>query len=64
MHFAVTARACRLGVHIGMEWTRPKDVRRISTQDLRMLHAQLEQAPDVSVGLAQVEATVNAKTGR
>lgn len=59
----VSTRACKLGRQIGFEWTRPKKVRRIDTQDLRKLNAALEQAPDVSDGLAAVEASVRAKLG-
>jgi hypothetical protein len=59
----VASRACRLGVRIGLEWTRPKTERRIDTHDLRMLHAELDKAPDVSAGLAAVETIVKTKLG-
>ena len=60
---AVAARACRLGTRIGFEWTRPSAERRIDTQDLRTFNAMLEKAPEVSAGLAAVEARVGAKIG-
>ena len=60
---SVSTRACKLGRQIGFEWTRPKKVRRIDTPDLRKLNAALEQVPDVSDGLAAVEASVRAKLG-
>lgn len=59
----VAARACRLGRQIGFEWTRPSAVRRIDTHDLRSLDATLQEAPDVTTGLAAVEARVRAKIG-
>ena len=59
----VSRRACKLGRQIGFEWTRPKRERRINTQDLQKLNAVLEKAPDVSAGLAAVEASVRAKVG-
>lgn len=60
---AVSMRACKLGRQIGFEWTRPKAKRRIDTQDLQKLNAQLEKSRDISVGLAAVEASVRAKVG-
>lgn len=60
---AVATRACKLGRQIGFEWTRPKKERRIDTQELRKLNAALEQASDVTAGLAVVEASVRAKIG-
>ena len=59
----VAADACRLGRQIGFEWTRPSAKRRIDSQDLRSLDAILEKAPDVTAGLAAVEARVRAKIG-
>ncbi|MFD3264355.1 hypothetical protein [Phenylobacterium ferrooxidans] len=60
---AVSTRACKLGRQIGFEWTRPKKVRRIDTQELQKLNAALEQAPDVSAGLAAVETRVRVRLG-
>lgn len=52
-----------LSPKFGFEWTRPRARRRIDTQDLQNLNAQLEKSRDVSVGLAAVEASVRAKVG-
>lgn len=60
----IAARACRLGRRIGFEWTRPSDRRRIDTRDLRSLAATLDNSPDVTAGLAAVEARVQARIGR
>ena len=59
----IAAESCRLGRRIGFEWTRPKAERRIDTEDLKSFNDALEKAPDVSAGLAAVEARVRAKIG-
>jgi hypothetical protein len=59
----VTARVCRLGRRIGLEWTRPKTERCIDTRELKALNAALRQAPTVTAGLAAVEARVKARIG-
>ena len=59
----VTARVCRLGRRIGLEWTRPKTERRIDTRELKALNAALRKAPDARTGLAAVEARVKARIG-
>lgn len=59
----VQARACRLGALIGQEWTRPRDVRRIDTGDLRRFKSTLDGAGDVKAGLDRVEAKARAKIG-
>ena len=61
---AVLAKACRLGPQIGLEWTRPKSLRRIDTGELRRLKSTLDAARDVPSGLDRVEAEVRAKLGR
>ena len=43
-HAAVLAKACRLGPLIGVEWTRPRNVRRIDSGDLRSFNATLKAA--------------------
>ncbi|HEV2531035.1 hypothetical protein [Phenylobacterium sp.] len=58
---AVLAKACRLGPLIGLEWTRPKDVRRIDSGDLRGFQATLQSSRDVLVGMGKVEAQARAK---
>ena len=59
----VSARVCRLGRRVGFEWTRPRNERRIDTNDLQALAGTLEHAPDVLSGLTAVEASVKAKLG-
>jgi hypothetical protein len=59
----VLTRACRLGPLIGVEWTRPKGVRRIDTSDLRGFKKTLESASNVLQGIEQVEAETLAKIG-
>lgn len=61
---AVQAHACKLGSLIGLEWVRPKKVRRIDTGDLRGFNRTLERAADVAAGLDAVEAQARAKLGR
>jgi hypothetical protein len=58
---ALLPRACRLGHTVAMEWTREKDVRRISTRDLRDLYRVLESSDDPLRGIERVEAIVRAK---
>jgi hypothetical protein len=60
---AVLAKACRLGPLIGQEWTRPRDVRRIDSGDLRGFRKTLESSRDVLKGLDRVEAQARAKIG-
>jgi hypothetical protein len=60
---AVLAKACRLGPLIGMEWVRPKKVRRIDTGDLKGFNKTLERAGDVLRGLDAVDAEVRGKLG-
>jgi len=58
---ALVQKACRLGQTVGLEWTREKAVRRISTRDLRDLYGVLEQSDDPLRGLDRVDAMVRAK---
>jgi hypothetical protein len=58
---AILVRACRLGVTIGQEWTRPRSVRRIDTGDLRRFNATLGQTADVLTALGRVEVEVRKK---
>ena len=60
---AVLARACRLGPLIGLEWTRPRTVRRIDSGDLRKFKTTLESSGDVLKGIERVEAEARAKIG-
>jgi hypothetical protein len=58
---ALLPKACRLGQTVGLEWTREKAVRRISTKDLRDLYGVLESSDDPLRGIERVEAVVRAK---
>lgn len=61
---AVLARACQLGPLIGLEWTRPRNLRRIDSGDLRSFKSTLEGSRNVMSGLERVEAQARAKLGR
>jgi hypothetical protein len=54
-------KACRLGQTIGLEWSREKSVRRISTADLRTLDSMLEASGDALRGVERVEEAARAK---
>jgi len=58
---AVLAKACGLGPLIGLEWTRPRNVRRIDSGDLRAFNGTLAGSKDVMSGLDAVEAQARAK---
>jgi hypothetical protein len=58
---AVLAKACRLGPLIGLEWTRPRDVRRIDSGELRAFRSTLESSSNVLDGLNRVDAEVRGK---
>lgn len=53
--------ACRLGQLIGLEWSRDRKVRRITTADLRSFSATLESTKDTVSGLSFVEAAARRK---
>lgn len=57
----VLAKACRLGAVIGEEWTRPREVRRIDTGDLRQFNKTLENSGNVLQGVEQVELKAKGK---
>jgi hypothetical protein len=57
----VLVKSCKLGPLIGLEWTKPKKVRRIDTGDLRGFNGTLERAGDVATGIDKVEAQARAK---
>lgn len=58
---AVLTKACRLGPTIGVEWSRPKPVRKIDTGDLMSFKRTLDSGGDVLAGLEKVEAQARAK---
>jgi hypothetical protein len=58
---AVLKKACRLGALIGLEWTRPRTVRRIDTGDLQSFKSTLNASGDVMTALNDVEAQARMK---
>ncbi|MDB5455529.1 MAG: hypothetical protein JWP92_1114 [Caulobacter sp.] len=54
-------KACRLGLTIGLEWSRDKAVRKIDTRDLRAFNTTLEASGDALRGVEAVEAAAKAK---
>lgn len=58
---ALQPEVCRLGERLGLEWSRERSVRRISTADLRRFHAMLEAAGDPLRGVQAVDAAVQAR---
>jgi hypothetical protein len=55
-------KACRLGQLIGLEWSRDKKIRHITTSDLRTFNRMLEAAGDPLRGVEEVEAKARAMT--
>lgn len=55
-------KACRLGQLIGLEWSRDKKIRHITTNDLRTFNRMLEASGDPLRGLEEVEAKARAMT--
>lgn len=58
---AALAKACRLGLLVGLEWSRAKPIRKIDLNDLRIFNRTLEKAEDVLKGIDQVEQAARAK---
>jgi hypothetical protein len=54
-------QVCRLGQRLGLEWSRERNVRRISTSDLRRYNAMLQAAGDPLRGVETVDAAVEAQ---
>jgi hypothetical protein len=61
---AIQAKACGLGQRIGLEWSRERDVRRISTADLRRYSVTVQQDRDPLHGLEAVARAVDAALER
>jgi hypothetical protein len=61
---SVLAKACRLGPLIGLEWTKPRNVRRIDSGDLKAFKSTLDHSGDVLQGLTRVEAQARGKIAR
>lgn len=60
---ALLPKTCRLGQTIGLEWSREKAVRRITTADLRVFSSMLEASKDTLKGVDTVEQSARAKLG-
>jgi hypothetical protein len=58
---AVLAKACRLGPLIGLEWTKPRNVRRIDSGDLRAFNSTLKSSTNPLDALTRVEAQARRK---
>lgn len=58
---ALLPKACRLGQLIGLEWSREKNVRKISTGDLKVFNSMLEASKDTLKGVDTVDQAARAK---
>ncbi|WP_297515255.1 hypothetical protein [uncultured Caulobacter sp.] len=59
---ALLPKACRLGQLIGLEWSRDKKVKHITTGDLRTFNSLLDASGDALRGVDQVDAKARAMT--
>jgi hypothetical protein len=59
---ALLPKACRLGQLIGLEWSRDKKIKHITTGDLRVFDTMLEASGDALRGVDQVDAKARAMT--
>ena len=57
---ALLPKACRLGQLIGLEWSRDKKVKHITTGDLKVFNTMLEASGDPLRGVDQVDAKARA----
>ncbi len=57
---ALLPRACRLGQLIGLDWSREKNVKHITTKDLKVFKTMLEASGDPLQGVEQVESKAKA----
>jgi len=55
-------KACRLGQLIGLDWSRDKKVKHITTGDLKVFNSMLEASGDALRGVDQVDAKARAMT--
>ncbi|HJV41219.1 hypothetical protein [Caulobacter sp.] len=60
---ALLPKACRLGQLIGLEWSRERNVRKITTADLKVFSAMLEATGDTLKGVDRVDAAARLKLG-
>jgi hypothetical protein len=58
---ALLPKACRMGQLIGLEWSREKAIRKITTADLRVFNTTLEASGDTLKGLDKIEQAARAK---
>ncbi len=61
---ALTAKACKLGRLIGMEWSRDNSIRKIDTGELSSFYDAFDQSQDEERALADVERRAHADLGR
>ena len=59
---ALLPKACRLGQLIGLEWSRDKKVKHITTGDLKVFSSMLEASGDALRGVDQVDTRARALT--
>jgi hypothetical protein len=57
---ALLPKACKLGQLIGLEWSREKKIKHITTADLKVFNSMLEASGDPLRGVEQVEAKARA----
>lgn len=55
-------KACRLGQLIGLEWSRDKKIKHITTGDLRVFNTMLEASGDPLKGVDQVDSKARQMT--
>ena len=60
---ALLPKACRLGQMIGLEWSRERNVRKITTADLKVFSTMLEATGDTLKGVDRVDAAARSKLG-
>ncbi|WP_454759301.1 hypothetical protein [Caulobacter segnis] len=59
---ALLPKACRLGQLIGLEWSRDKKIKHITTGDLKVFNTMMEASGDALRGVDQVDAKARALT--
>jgi hypothetical protein len=59
---ALLPKACRLGQLIGLDWSRDKKIKHITTGDLKVFNTMMEASGDALRGVDQVDAKARALT--
>lgn len=59
---ALLPKACKLGQLIGLDWSRDKKIKRITTGDLKVFSTMMEASGDALRGVDQVDAKARALT--